>query len=115
MQNDERKFHELTPEEQATIRAIPEADFLTNVKYLRTWTDDGLPCVGMSVNGVEMGFWWLDTEEAAAFLNPSSADAKMAIFKHLRQGVGAGLDDEDEFEYPADPDSYGYNEDGGSW
>lgn len=108
--NDARSFAELTPEEKAKLQAITDIkDF--EARFIRTSMKDGLPCVAISINGIEMTVYDLDTDEAASWMNPSFNDAKRSILKRLRQlagvGVGANLDDKDEFEKDVDDDYYG--------
>lgn len=113
MERDERTVGDLDPIELATIKSIKAVEDLKNVRYLRHWMADGLPCVALSINGVEMAFTDLDTEQAAALLNPNYTDSKMTLLKMLRLRTlqGADLDDEDEFEQEADIDDSG----GGSY
>lgn len=103
MENDERSIWDLDPEEQDKLKAVKTVDDIQDARFLRTWMKDGLPSVAMSINGIEMAFSDLDTDEAASLMNPQFTDAKNTLLKQLRirvlllQSEGE-LDDEDEFE-----------------
>ena len=116
MQKDERILWELTADEIQQLRSVKTLEDLKDVKFIRTWMKDGLPAVAIAINGIEMCFDYLDTEDAAALMNPNFTDSKNTLLKKLRLTFaegGAELNDEDEFEQEEyQSDSYG---DGGSW
>lgn len=119
MENDERSIWDLDPEEQDTLKAIRKVEDFQEVRFIRTWMKDGLPSVALSINGVEVAFSDLDTDEAASLMNPQFTDAKITLLKQLRIRVlqlqgEAELDDEDEFEQ-AETDSFGGDSDGGDY
>jgi RNA polymerase sigma factor (sigma-70 family) len=75
----ERMFYELSPEEQNVLNNIKTVDDLKSVEVVGEWSDDHVPCVGVKINGVEIGFWWLDNSGIAAFHYPDSGKAKQTI------------------------------------
>lgn len=118
MNNDERHVFDLTPEEQAKLLTVKTVEDIQDIKFIRTWMADGLPAVALSLNGVELAFYDLDTDAAASLMNPSYTDAKLSVIRLLRarfaQMNADQLDDDDEFEQDdsyGETDSYG----GGSW
>lgn len=101
MENDERSIWDLDPEEQDQLKAVKTIDDIKDVQFLRTWMKDGLPSVALSINGIELAFSDLDTDDAAALMNPQFTDAKNTLLRQLRIRVlllQSELDDEDEFE-----------------
>lgn len=118
MQTDERRFADLTPEEQKKLHLIRTVDDFAEVKFLRTWIeDDGFPCVALSINGVVMALPYLDTDFATDLLNPDTLKVRSALLRNLHiLSANAHLDDEDEFEAEEYPDpSYGADDYGGSY
>lgn len=108
MEKFERSIWELDPVEQAHLKSLKSIEDLKDVQCVRHWMKDGLPCVALSINGIEMAFSELDTDDAAALLNPKYTDSKTTLLKQLRSRLlqlqGGDLDDEDEFEAEADID-----------
>ena len=66
----ERMVDDLEPEEVAILKGVTKENLVAEL--LATWTDDHERCVGVRINGVEVGFWWLTFEAAAAFAYPDS-------------------------------------------
>lgn len=91
----DRFFNQLTPEEQGIVEAIKPTDELT-VEVLAEWHDDHLPCVGAKINGVPMGFWWLNMEGAGAFHYADSKAAQKAIHEMIAGYIKFGEDTKDE-------------------
>lgn len=79
-----RFFDELTEAEQQTLLAIQGPEDIKSVEVLSAWTDDHLPCIGLRLNGVEVGFWWTDPAlEGLAEAAPESKRARLRIFELL--------------------------------
>ncbi len=59
--------------------------------------DDHLPCVSVTINGMKLGFWWLDTQLAGAFSFPDSPKAMAKIKTYIEDQLKfASGDGEDE-------------------
>lgn len=61
---DKRDASELTEDEVSRLREIKTPEDITDVEVIDEWTDDHLPCIGVKINGVEIGLWWCDTTNA---------------------------------------------------
>lgn len=65
-----------------------------DVKFKNEFTDDHLPCVNVIVNGIKVSFWWLETEEAAAFrFADESERAKNIVAKCIKKICEMELDE----------------------
>lgn len=49
-------------EELETLQAITEPNHIKTFEILGEWTDDREPCLGVSLNGVQFGIWWIVRE-----------------------------------------------------
>lgn len=131
MQLYERFFNQLADEEQVALWNIHSPEDLKEVKRLALWMNDGIPCIGASINNIQIGFHWLGdgSEILEAFYHleesgTSGQRAKEAVFQHLRMIRGANqaqtLDEKDDFNRDEDSfedgafDPYG-DSDGESW
>lgn len=81
-----RTIGELSGDELQTLEEIANAEQITT-QFIFGWEDDNCPCVGARINGVELGFWWLTPELAAAFYCPDSPKARQSIFETLRDAI----------------------------
>jgi hypothetical protein len=83
----ERFFSDLSSEELNKLATIKTPDDLKSVEVLDTWRDDHETCVGVRVNGIEFGCWWIVSEFAGAFYYWDSARAKADIVEYISQCV----------------------------
>lgn len=88
MKKYERALYDLDKDEIDKLKAIKSVADIKSAEIVDTWRDDQLPCVGVKINGVEFGFWWIDDKLIGAFEYCSdSAKAKQVILKHLHDEI----------------------------
>lgn len=59
----ERNASDLTEDEYKKLRAIKTPKDIKSCKQVGDdWTDDHVICMGVEINGVELGFWWCGSE-----------------------------------------------------
>lgn len=96
----ERSLTDLSPKERKIILSIHEPKDIKSCEVVNTWSDDHIPCIGVKLNGVKMGFWWIG-EYTGAFRYWDSAKAKEDIIECIDQAVdGSDHFDVDENECP---------------
>ena len=78
-----RGIEELTEEELEQLMQVDPAEFAVELK--ETWEDDHLPCVGVVIDGVPIGFWYLKHYAAAAFWYLDSMAARKVVIDLLRE------------------------------
>lgn len=76
----ERSLTELTKKERKVILSIRKPQDIKSCKVIDTWTDDHLECVGVKLNGVDIGFWWT---ESGPFSYWKSRQAKLDIIEQI--------------------------------
>lgn len=81
----ERMVNDLEAGEVATLKGITEENL--QVEVLADWEDDHERCVGVRLNGVEVSFWWLTFEAAAAFAYPDSPLGRKIIMRVLEEAL----------------------------
>ncbi len=85
---------DMSKEHFAIFEAIETIDDIKSVEVSTTWMDDHCDCVGAVVNGINVSFWWLTREAAAAFEYANdSAKAKKIVFEVIKEGVEIARDD----------------------
>lgn len=93
----ERAFNELTDEELATLGLIQSPEDINNVELIELWTDDHEACVGVEVNGVKFGCWWIIPEFVGAFSYwDESARARNDIVQYIQEGVKDALEEKQQ-------------------
>jgi hypothetical protein len=94
-----RMIEDLTEHEIDVLKSVTENHLV--VELLSNWTDDHAECVGVRLNGVEVSFWWLVPEAAAAFFYLDSPTAKkkvMEVLKDQLQDFQSGKDEDEDTE-----------------
>jgi hypothetical protein len=81
----ERCIEDLDDSEIETLKGVTYENL--QVEFLGTWMDDHAQCVGVNINGVEVGFWWLSPEGAAALCYPDSPKARKIIIDILNSSI----------------------------
>jgi len=89
----ERMAGELTDKEKQVIAAIKKPEDIKTIKVNSEWTDDHLPCVGATINGVPMGFWWLSRQGAGAFDYPESDKARKMVVTMIKTQIEIAKED----------------------
>jgi len=83
----ERSLIGIPKEERKVLLSIRRPEDVKTCKVLNTWTDDHIDCVGVELNGVEVGFWWVGPEMCGAFKYWDSATAKVDIVNMIAESV----------------------------
>ena len=92
-QKARRMVGKLTTAEKEKIADIKQPSDLKSVKIVDEWTDDHLPCLGVKINGVPMGFWWLSRGSIGSFEYPESAKAKSWIIELIQDQIAIARED----------------------
>lgn len=83
-------IEDLSPEQQAVLRAIQTPQDIRESQVMDTWHDDHQLCVGASINGVEFGAWWVGWEFAGAVYFSDSTKSAPIIIEYIK-GQFAGI------------------------
>jgi hypothetical protein len=78
MAEHERFIEDLSEKEKKILAEVIKQKHVA-VEVLSEWTDDHQPCLGVKINGIEFGVWWLDVEGAGAFHYSDSKKAQKII------------------------------------
>lgn len=80
----ERMFEELTTKERKIIEEIRSPNDIKTLKVIDVWEDDHLNCVGIEINGVRVGLWWVGVEIVGACKYWKDERAKRDIIECLK-------------------------------
>jgi len=80
--SEEYPMIEDLPEREVNIlKSVTESNLV--VEVLSAWVDDNAECIGVKINGVEVSFWWVTFEAAAAFYYLDSPTARKMVLSVL--------------------------------
>jgi hypothetical protein len=81
-----RSLTDLSREERKVLLSIHKPEDIKSCEVMDAWEDDHIPCVGVKLNGIEIGFWWIG-DMVGAFKYWDSATAKEDIIDCIGASV----------------------------
>lgn len=78
-------LNDLPPEQQTILKAVKSPADIRECMVMDSWYDDHQLCVGVALNGVEFGAWWIGWQLGGAMFFSDSAKAGPMIVDYLQK------------------------------